>query len=111
MEESILNDIKKMLGIDSSYEHFDLDIIIGINAAISTLTQLGVGPEDGYRISGPNDVWSDYLKDDKRLEFVKQYIYIQTRLVFDPPSSSYVNSSYEKILEELKWRIEVATEG
>ena len=43
MEYSILNTIKKMLGLDANYTTFDTDIIVHINSALMTLTQLGVG--------------------------------------------------------------------
>ena len=49
--ESILTSIKKLLGIEESYEIFDPDIILYINSAFSTLTQLGVGPEKGFSIT------------------------------------------------------------
>ncbi len=51
MTESILTSIKKLLGIEESYEHFDADIIMHINSALMILTQLGVGPSEGFSIS------------------------------------------------------------
>ena len=48
--DSILTSIKKLLGIAEEYEHFDPDIVMYINSAFSVLTQLGVGPEEGFRI-------------------------------------------------------------
>ena len=63
MEQSILNTIKKMLGVDSSYDAFDTDIIVAINTAIFTLTQVGVGPEEGFTISGADETWTDFLGD------------------------------------------------
>ena len=42
--DSILTSIKKLLGIDESYTHFDVDIIMHINSVFMTLRQLGVGP-------------------------------------------------------------------
>ncbi len=44
MEQSILTSTKKILGIAEDYIVFDLDIMTYINAAFSTLTQLGIGP-------------------------------------------------------------------
>lgn len=71
--ESILTSIKKLLGITEEYEHFDVDIIMYINSAFSVLTQLGVGPEEGFRIEDAGAVWSDFLYDDPRLEMVRTY--------------------------------------
>ena len=44
--ESILTSIKKMLGIDEEYTHFDADVIMDINSVLMILTQLGVGPAE-----------------------------------------------------------------
>lgn len=110
MEESILNSIKALLGPDSDYDVFDPDLIIFINGAISTLTQLGIGPSEGFRITGEDETWNDFLGDAKDIESVKTYIYLSVRLVFDPPSNSFVVSAFEKRLEELAWRLNVAVD-
>ena len=54
--DSILNTIKKLLGIDADDDSFDVDITIGINAAIFNLSQMGVGPNNAihYGIRSPN---------------------------------------------------------
>lgn len=63
ISESILISIKKLLGIDESYTHFDPDIIIHINSVFSILTQMGVGPANGFSISGKDEVWSEFIQD------------------------------------------------
>ena len=83
--DSILTSIKKLLGITEEYEHFDPDIVMHINSVFSVLTQLGVGPAEGFRIEDDGAEWSEFLQDDFRLEFVKTYIYLKVRLAFDPP--------------------------
>jgi len=108
--DSILTSIKKLLGIAEDYEHFDPDIIMCINSAFSTLTQLGVGPAEGFRIEDESTEWSDFLKDDFRLEFVKTYIHLKAKLVFDPPLSSAVIESINRQISELEWRINVAVD-
>lgn len=108
--DSILISIKKLLGIAEDYEVFDTDLIIFINTAFSKLTQLGVGPEEGYSIEDDTELWSDYLKDDKRLEMVKTYVYLNTKLSFDPPASGTVMDSYNRTISELEWRITVAVD-
>lgn len=105
MEASILKTIQDMLGSDSSYDVFTSDILIHINSAISVLTQLGVGPKDGFRITGVDETWSDLLADDKILEFVKTYIYLKVRLVFDPPSNSSLVTFYKQECDEIESRI------
>ena len=86
--DSVLTSIKKLLGIAEEYEHFDSDIVMYINSAFSVLTQLGVGPEEGFRIEDASTTWSEFLYDDPRLEFVKTYIHLKVKLGFDPPLSS-----------------------
>ena len=38
LTDNILTSIKKMLGIDAEYTHFDADVTMHINSAFSTLT-------------------------------------------------------------------------
>lgn len=103
--ESILTSIKKLLGIEESYEIFDSDIILYINSAFSTLTQLGVGPKEGFSIKDKTTTWSEYLNNDPRLDLIKNYVFLKVKLIFDPPTSSSVQSAYERMIQELEWRI------
>lgn len=110
---SILNDTKKMLGVGDDDTSFDLAIMIHINSAISTLTDIGVGPENGYIIDDAEDDWDDFLPelDNVKTSKVKTIIYIRTKLLFDPPTSSYLLDAAQKQLEELEWRLNVNREG
>ena len=110
--ESILTSIKKLLGIDESDDHFDPDIIMHINTALMELTQMGVGPPEGFRIEGEHESWTDFiLEKDNRFEGVKTYIYLYVRLVFDPPAQSAVAESIKQTLSRLEWRLNVAAES
>lgn len=108
--DSILTSIKKLLGITEEYEHFDTDIIIHINSAFSTLTQLGVGPAEGFSIVDKNDYWSDFVEDMRQIESVKSYVYLKTKVLFDPPSSSVVMESINRQISEFEWRLNVAAD-
>lgn len=103
--ESILTSIKKMLGISEEQTAFDTDITIHINNALSILTQLGVGPEDGFFISDSSAVWTDFIGSVKNLEMVKVYVYLKVRSVFDPPQSSAAMDAIKTSISELEWRI------
>lgn len=108
---SILTSIKKMLGISEEYTHFDSDLIIHINAVLSILTQVGVGPSDGYVVIDENQNWEDFLPvNEKRLGLVVSYVYLKVKLLFDPPLSSAVIESMNKLISELEWRIIVSIE-
>lgn len=110
--ESILVSIKKLLGLESDYDAFDTDIIIGINTALMVLNQLGVGPKEGYSISIGSETWNDFLgEDESLLQSVKTFVYLKTRLVFDPPSTSFVISAIDEQIRELEWRIVVQLEN
>lgn len=102
---SILTTTKKLLGIEEDYEHFDLDIITNINAVFLTLNQLGVGPPGGFSITNKSTTWDEYLGGDKNLESIKIYIALKTRLMFDPPTSSFVIDAMNRQIEEYEWRL------
>ena len=109
--ESILISIKKLLGITEEYDQFDPDIIMHINSVFMILTQLGVGPAEGFSIEDDTAVWTDFIQDIKKLESVKTYVYLKVKLVFDPPLSSAVIESMNRLINELEWRLNVAAES
>lgn len=108
---SILTSTKKLLGLAEEYEDFDADIIIHINSVLTILSQLGVGPKGGFVVMDELATWSDYLGDDENLEFVKSYVYLKVKLLFDPPTSTSVAESINRILGELEWRINVEVDS
>lgn len=108
--DSILTSVKKMLGIVEEYEHFDADLIMHINSVLSILTQLGVGPVEGFSIKDKTATWSDFLSDSKNLESVKSYIYLKVRLIFDPPLTSSVTEAINRMIGELEWRLSVTAD-
>lgn len=108
--ESILISVKKMLGIAEEYDHFDPDIIMHINSVFMVLTQLGVGPPEGFMIEGEDALWSDYIGDNRLIESVKTYVAMRVRLIFDPPQSSAVIESMNRIISELEWRLNISVE-
>lgn len=105
MEESILKTIKQLIGCPDDFEQFDLDLTIHINSAFATLTQLGVGPKEGYRITGLDNVWSEFEEDAQKSSLIKDYVYIKTRLLFDPPTSGALMDSLKEQLKEMEWRL------
>lgn len=111
LQSSILNTIKQMLGIDETFNGFDPEIIIDINSALMTLHQIGIGPSDGFQITSESDFWEDLTVDASQLNGIKTYIYLKTRLLFDPPSNSFLVQSMEKQIQELEWRLNVNAEG
>lgn len=133
MADSILTSIKKIVGITEADTSFDTDIIMHTNTVFSVLTQLGVGPTDGFMIEDAVPTWDDFLSVEqvgtlqtdgtvvytdqqlsaakKLMNMVKTYVYLRVRLIFDPPQTSFVNESLNKQIEELEVRISIAREG
>lgn len=109
MENSILTTIKEMVG-PGNYDMFELDLIIHINSALGILIQAGVGPQDGFSITGATETWDDFIVNDEKrlLEFAKTYVYLQCRLYFDPPQSASAAEAMKSLANELLWRAEVA---
>lgn len=110
MTKSILDTTKKALGISLDYEQFDMDIIMHINSVFSTLNQLGVGPTEAFSITDNSDVWSDFIGNNKSIESVKSYIWVKVKLAFDPPTTSFGIDAFQKMAEELEWRLNVQIE-
>jgi hypothetical protein len=106
MEESILISTKKILGITSDYLVFDLDIITHINSALSTLTQLGVGPTTGFMIEDSTPKWDDFIVNNNPLmNMCKTYVFLRVKMLFDPPTTSYLLSAIKEQLAEHEWRL------
>jgi hypothetical protein len=105
--DSILTSIKKLLGIDAEYIHFDQDIIMAINSALLAVNQLGIGPETGFSITDATQVWADLLGDKKDIDAVRSYVYLKVRLIFDPPSNSALIEAMERQIRELEWRLNI----
>lgn len=110
MNDSILDTIKQLLGIQSDYTAFDTDIIVHINSAFMALNQLGVGPTECFSIDGSGEEWAEFVDESIDLEAVKTYIYLKVRTIFDPPSSSVVMESMNKNISEFEWRLNVQVE-
>lgn len=110
--DSILTSVKKLLGLTEDYEYFDEDIKIHINSVFSVLTQLGVGPETGFIITGKTETWDDYIPgvDRVKLDMIKSYVYLRVRLLFDPPTSSFLIEAMNKQVSEFEWRLNVAVD-
>lgn len=108
---SILTTVKKVLGIDEEDTSFDLDITLHINSVLSTLNQLGVGPDEGFMIEDKEATWESFLGTDPRINNVKSYTYLKVRLLFDPPGTSFAITSIENMARELEVRINTFREA
>ena len=103
--DSILTSIKKLMGLTEEYDAFDQDILILINSVLFELEQIGVKAKDGFSLTDKTAVWSDYSDDDRLLNALKPYIYMKTKVTFDPPTSSGALDSMNRIIDRFEWRI------
>lgn len=111
MSSSILTSTKKNLGIDADYTAFDQDILMHINSVFMVLSQLGIGPANGFMIEDDSTVWDAFLGTDINLNVVKTYMYLRVRLLFDPPTTSYLITAMNEQIRELEWRLNVHREA
>ena len=109
--DSILTSVKKMLGITDEYDHFDVDLIMHINSVFMILTQMGVGPSNGFTIEDEYAIWTDFIPAGQNLEAVKSYVYLKVRLLFDPPASSAVMEATNRMISEFEWRLHVMADS
>lgn len=111
LNDSILDSIKKMLGLDPEYTAFDSDIVMHINSVFFTLQQLGLGPVQGFMITDKETKWTEYAEVEQNINAIKSYMYLKVRLLFDPPATSFALESMNKQLTEFEWRLNVQAEG
>ena len=107
---SILITVKKSLGIDQNDEAFDTDILMHLNSVLSTLNQIGIGPDDGFEVADNTATWEDFLGVEPRLNLVKSYVHLKVRLLFDPPATSFAIDAIKTQITEYEWRINVVRE-
>ena len=103
--DSILTTVKKLIGLDEEYDAFDQDILIFINSILFELEQIGLKSKEGFVLSDKTAVWLDYTDDERVLNALKPYIYMKTKLTFDPPTSSGALDSMNRIIDRFEWRI------
>lgn len=110
MIASILTSVKKNLGVAESQVAFDPDILMYINGALSTLNQLGIGPDEGFRVEDDSETWDDFLGDDPNWDDVRIYVTLRVKMLFDPPPTSFAQQAFKEQIEELAVRLNVRRE-
>lgn len=105
MHESVLESVKKLMGIDESYDVFDQDLIIHINSALFVAAQLGVPLKGSHMIEDSFTNWDDITDDIEGFSALKSYIYLKTKLLFDPPTVGVLHEAMERQVQEFEWRL------
>lgn len=107
VSESILNSIKKVLGIDPSYDVFDVDILMHINSVFADLHQIGAAPNPPIKVMDETTVWDDFIQGKENVDMVQTYVALRVRLLFDPLTSAYGIDSLQKQADKLEWRLSI----
>ena len=118
LENSILDDVKKTLGIaiddfdndTESYDPFNLDIMLFINSTFNRIKQLGVGPTTNFSISSNEETWGDFFGDTQVVEMVRAYMLLSVKMQFDPPTNSSAAQAYQELINKYEWCMNVDVE-
>lgn len=109
---SILTSVKDAIGITEEFTKFNGTIVMHINTALATLTQMGVGPEKGLRVIDETTTWDKFIPtESNEFNSVMTYVTLKVRQIFDPPTSSALMEANERTIKELEWRLNVAAEN
>lgn len=111
MNDSILETIKQALGLSPEPGGFDFEIQMHINSALATLAQIGIPAEGGFSIQGPDEKWSDLLREKTTLNNVKSYLFMKVKMIFDSANMpAHLVAAYNDMIKEEEWRIQVAAD-
>ena len=110
MEASILTSTKLVCGLTEAETAFDFDILTGINAAFANLKQFGVGPAAGFVVEDSQAEWTDFVDANVDISHVKNYIFLKTRVMFDPPPLSFHLDAMNNQIKEMEFRIQTDRE-
>ena len=106
-EPSILKSIRLAVGLDAEDDSFDGELLMHINGGIMTLNQNGIGRP--VIVTDDSATW-DELKDpsqdyaNEMFVAVKSYIFVKTKILFDPPPPSTIKYMSEAV-DEYLWRL------
>ncbi len=109
---SILETTKKLLGLTKEYDSFDTDIITHINTVCSNLTQMGIGPEEGFTITGYSETWDQFITSSElKTQQVKSYMALKVKSLFDPSANGNVSEAIKNAISEMEYRLYVEEEN
>lgn len=107
-EDSILVSVAKYIGLEMGYSVFDQDLIKCINTSFFYLNQLGVGSKKPFSITGEDETWEEFFGEQNGyFDCAKDYVYIRTKRIFDPPASGIMMDALTQEMREIEWRITV----
>lgn len=111
---SILDSVKLYLGFEpettSDDDVLNAQIKSAINATLFILMQIGIGPAEGFKITGSTETWGDFMEDMTRFQIVEEYVNLKTRMLFDTPQNASLCEVYNKQLDMMEGRLRIQAE-
>lgn len=105
MLEFVIPTIKQYLGISQEDTSFDMNIIMCVNSALSTLADIGLKEVEDVVLIDTSMTWDDLLGGRTDIEYAKIYIALKTKQLFDPPTSAAAIEALKQQLAEYEFRI------
>lgn len=104
LNNTILQDVANRLGIRDTEGTFDNDLLSYINSSLATLFQNDVGTPI---VVDKDTTWGEFQNPEQNniyFPMAQNYVYLSTKIIFDPPPPS--NVQYVKgSLDEMLWRV------
>lgn len=110
MIDSILDTVKQACGIELDETAFDEELLLYINSIFVILHQIGVGPDTTFIVEDQSSVWSDFAIDENLVSMLRSYVSIKVRLLFDPPTSSSLETALKETANEYEWRLNLESD-
>lgn len=107
MSDSILLSTKHVLGLSDDYDIFDEGIIMHINMALASAESIGCPISVNAVVEDETALWSSLDLPHNQLNILKNYVYLKARLMFDPPTTSYLIEALNKQVAEIEYRMHV----
>lgn len=109
LEESILKNVRKSVGLMEDNKEFDTELINHVNMTLGKLYQNGVGVN--LIIESDAETWGDLINEtqygSEYAGMIPTFISLNVKLLFDPPPPSAVEF-HTRSIDELLWRLRVA---
>lgn len=104
---SILGSVRDAMGLGIEDDSFDSELLMHINAALLTLNQNGVGKTTIVKDADAN--WESFKdpeqeEGNKLFDMVPLFVFLRTKILFDPPPPSNVKYMDDAVNEAL-WRL------
>lgn len=105
LDDSILVTVRTACNVDENDDGFDEKLIPLINSQMMMAHEFGIGYE-GFQISDVRATWRDWLGDTGvELSAIQTWLGYSVLLLFDPPDTAAVLSSYQAQIQKIEWML------